>query len=264
MVILITGATSGFGRAMVSRLSSEGHRVYGTHRHAAEPLPGVRYIRADSTVREDVVAAVRQVRDAEGRIDVLINNAGCGIGGPLEYISEEDCRRQMDVNFMGTVRYVREVIPLMREQGGGKIICLSSIGGLIGLPYQGMYSASKFAVEGYCDSLRLEVGRFGISVTLVEPGDFATAFTASRKSVPVEEAGEVYRTYGRSLASIERDESSGLRPALLARKVSRVVSSRRPPRRLIVATPLQRLAVIARTVLPGRIFDWVIRKYYKM
>lgn len=264
MVILITGATSGFGRAMAERLYADGHIVYGTHRHGADFLTGVNYIVADSTVQSDVEAAVRRVVDAEGRIDVLINNAGMGIAGPLEYVEVEDCRRQMDVNFMGMVRYVREVLPHMRRQGAGRIICIGSIGGLVGLPWQGVYSASKFAVEGYCDALRLEVSGFGIEVTVVEPGDFATAFTASRKSVPVELAGEVYRTYGRSLRSIERDERGGLKPELLARRISRVVSMRRPPRRLMVATPLQKLSVVARTVLPGRLFDKIIRLYYKM
>lgn len=264
MVILITGATSGFGRAMAERLCADGHIVYGTHRHGADFLPGVNYIVADSTVQADVEAAVSRVVECEGRINVLVNNAGMGIAGPLEYTDPEDCRRQMDVNFMGMVRYVRAVLPQMRSQGSGRIICMSSIGGLVGLPYQGVYSASKFAVEGYCDALRLEVGRFGVSVTVLEPGDFATAFTARRKAVPIEVAGQVYKTYGRSLASIEHDERTGLAPEVLARRVSRIVSCRRPPRRTMVASPLQKLAVVARIVLPGRLFDWIMRVYYKM
>ena len=142
MVILITGITSGFGRAMAERLRADGHKVYGTHRKAVDLLPGVTYIRADAQVAEDCEAAVRQVVEAEGRIDVFINNAGMGIGGPLEFSSLEDAERQMDVNWMGMVRFLHYVLPVMRRQGGGKIICFSSIGGLMGLPFQGLYSAS--------------------------------------------------------------------------------------------------------------------------
>ena len=131
MVILITGITSGFGRAMAARLSADGHKVYGTHRKAKDFLPGVTYIQADAQRAEDCEAAVKQVLEAEGRIDVFINNAGMGIGGPLEFSSLEDAERQMDVNWMGMVRFLHWVVPAMRAQGGGKILCFSSIGGLM-------------------------------------------------------------------------------------------------------------------------------------
>ena len=264
MVILITGITSGFGKAMAERLASEGHKVYGTHRKAKEFIPGVTYIKAESTVQEEVEAAVRQVVDAEGGIDVFINNAGMGIGGPLEFCSIEDCQRQMDVNFMGMVRYIREVVPVMRRQGHGHIICFSSIGGLVGLPYQGMYSASKFAIEGYCEALRLEIRGFGINVTTIEPGDFATAFTAQRKSVDNPEVHKVYPGYANSLASIEHDENSGLKPEFLAKKISRIIRKKRPGYHYIISTFLQKLSVFARTILPPRWFAWVMSVYYKL
>ncbi|MBO4466288.1 MAG: SDR family oxidoreductase [Bacteroidales bacterium] len=264
MVILITGITSGFGKAMAERLASEGHKVYGTHRKAKEFIPGVTYIKAESTVQEEVEAAVKQVVDAEGVIDVFINNAGMGIGGPLEFCSIEDCQRQMDVNFMGMVRYIREVVPVMRRQGRGHIICFSSIGGLVGLPYQGMYSASKFAIEGYCEALRLEIRKFGINVTTIEPGDFATAFTAQRKSVDNPEVHKVYPGYANSLASIEHDENSGLKPEFLARKISRIIRKKRPGYHYIISTFLQKLSVFARTILPPRWFAWVMSVYYKL
>ena len=185
MVILITGITSGFGRAMASRLQADGHKVYGTHRKDCEPIPGVTYIKADVRDPESIDETVKTVLDAEGRIDVFINNAGMGIGGPLEFTSTDDARLQMDVNFMGMVRFLNAVVPVMRAQRHGHIICISSIGGLMGLPYQGMYSASKFAIEGYCEALRLELRQFGIKVTVINPGDFFTGFTAARtKNLP--------------------------------------------------------------------------------
>ena len=171
MVILITGITSGFGRAMARQLSADGHKVYGTYRRDSDPLPGVTYLKADVRDQESLKSAVDFIIEKEGRIDTLISNAGMGIGGPLEFTSIEDAQRQMDVNFMGMVRLLNLVVPVMRSQHHGHIICISSIGGLMGLPYQGMYSASKFAIEGYCEALRLEVRQFGIKVTVINPAD---------------------------------------------------------------------------------------------
>jgi len=188
MVILITGITSGFGRAMASRLNSDGHKVYGTYRRDSQQIPGVTYLKADVQDHESLNNAVNCIIEKEGRIDTVISNAGMGIGGPLEFTSIEDAQRQMDVNFMGMVRLLNLVVPIMRNQHHGHIICVSSIGGLMGLPYQGMYSASKFAIEGYCEALRLEVRQFGIKVTVINPGDFSTGFTAQRGKVNNPEA----------------------------------------------------------------------------
>ena len=183
MVILITGITSGFGRAMARKLAHDGHIVYGTYRNDSDRIPGVTYLKADVQDAESLKVAVGRVMELEGRIDTLISNAGMGIGGPLEFTSTYDAQRQMDVNFMGMVRLLNLVIPIMRNQRKGHIICISSIGGLMGLPYQGMYSASKFAIEGYCESLRLELSRFNVNVTVINPGDFSTGFTSSKITV---------------------------------------------------------------------------------
>jgi len=188
MVVFITGISSGFGLETARLLSQEGHTVYGTVRRAVEPLPQVHYFNVDVRDKQAVSDAVRQVVEKEGRIDVLVNNAGMGIGGPLEFATEEEIRLQMDTNFMGLVHCVDAVLPYMRRQGSGKIIALSSIGGLMGLPFQGFYSASKFAIEGYCEALRLETKSLGIKVVVLRPGDFATGFTGSRKKVANEAA----------------------------------------------------------------------------
>lgn len=238
--------------------------VYGTYRREVGRIPGVTYIKADVRSEEECRAAVDAVLTTEGRIDVFISNAGMGIGGPLEFSSLEDARMQMDVNWMGMVRMLHFVVPVMRRQEGGRIICISSIGGLMGLPFQGLYSASKFAMEGYCESLRLEVRGFGIDVVLIEPGDFSTAFTASRKRVTDEGAYKVYKSYARSLESIERDETRGLKPERLALKVSRVASCRRPRQSYVIAAPLQRLSVVLKRFLPGRWFSAIMASYYRM
>lgn len=263
-VILITGISSGFGRAMAARLSSEGHKVYGTYRRETERIPGVVYIRAEVTSEAEVEAAVSRVAAAEGRIDVFISNAGMGIGGPLELCSIDDALRQMDVNWAGTVRFLHFVLPVMRRCSGGTVICMSSIGGRMGLPYQGLYSASKFAIEGYCEALRMEVKKLGIKVVVLEPGDFATGFTAQRKSVGTEEAAALYPGYARTLASIEKDETTGLKPEYLARKVSAIIAKRHPSQRYIIATGLQKLSVLIKGILPAGLFTRILSLYYKV
>lgn len=263
MVIFITGITSGFGRAMAERLAADGHKVYGTHRRECEQLPGVTYIYADAQDDESVKASVSEVVRAEGRIDVFISNAGMGVGGPIEFTSAEDAQKQMDVNFMGMVRFVDCVLPVMRAQGSGLIVCFSSIGGLMGLPFQGFYSASKFAIEGYCQALRLEVRQSGIGVTVINPGDFSTGFTASRRKVSDAGALEAYPAYVWAMPSIEHDEKTGQKPEFLAAKISRIVMKKRPRNRYIIAIPVQKLSVLIKALLPARLFDRILASYYK-
>ena len=140
MIVFITGISSGFGYETAKLLSQEGHTVYGTVRREVEPLPNVHYFKLDVRDSESIKKAVDEIVEKEGCIDVLVNNAGMGIGGPLEFATEEEIRLQMDTNFMGLVHCVDAVLPHMRQQGNGKIIALSSIGGLMGLPFQGFYS----------------------------------------------------------------------------------------------------------------------------
>ena len=264
MVILITGITSGFGRAMARQLSLDGHKVYGTYRKDSERIPGVTYLKADVQDQDSLKNAVNRVMELEGRIDTVISNAGMGIGGPLEFTSTDDAQRQMDVNFMGMVRLISLIVPIMRRQHHGHIICISSIGGLMGLPYQGMYSASKFAIEGYCEALRLEVRQFGIHVTVINPGDFFTGFTAARSKNLPQEAMAAYPGYADSMASIESDERSGLQPDYLARRISRIVRKRRPANRYIIATTVQKASVLLKALLPAKWYDRILGSYYKL
>lgn len=264
MVILITGISSGFGLETARLLSQEGHTVYGTVRRQVEPLPQVHYLRVDVRDLQAVTEAVSQMVAQEGHIDVLVNNAGMGIGGPVEFATEEEIREQMDANFMGLAHFVTAVLPYMRKQGSGKIIALSSIGGLMGLPFQGFYSASKFAIEGYCEALRLETRSFGITVTVVRPGDFSTGFTGSRKKTANAEALQEYKTYAESMGKVEHDETGGLKPQVLASKISKIVRKKRPRYGYVVASFEQRLSVLLKRILPARWFAKILGSYYKL
>ena len=264
MVILITGISSGFGLATAQLLAEEGHIVYGTVRREVKPLPGVHYLEVDVRDREVVKETVKQVIDQEGRIDVLVNNAGMGIGGPVEFATEKEIREQMDTNFMGLVHFVTSVLPYMRAQGSGKIVAISSIGGLMGLPFQGFYSASKFAIEGYCEALRLETKQFGIKVVVVRPGDFSTGFTGSRKKTIHTEASQIYTSYAESMTKVEHDETGGLKPQVLAHKISRIIRKKNPRYGYVVASFEQRLSVFLKRVLPAQWFASILGGYYKL
>ncbi len=181
-IILITGVSSGFGRAIAERLLGDGHIVYGTSRRELDfSLEGLIVRRLDVTDRHGVKAVVDSIVQEQGRIDVVINNAGVGIAGATELASDEEIDLQMNTNLRGVVGMCAAVLPYMRAKRSGTIINISSIGGVFAIPYQGFYSVSKFAVEAYSEALSLETKQFGIRVVIVEPGDFNTGFTANRK-----------------------------------------------------------------------------------
>ena len=262
-VIIITGASSGFGRATAELLAARGHRVYGLCRREMES-DKIQYRNCDVRDREAIGATVESIIREAGRVDVLINNAGMGIGGALELATAEEIDLQMGTNFMGCVGMCQAVLPHMRRRRSGKIINLSSIGGVMGLPYQGFYSASKFAIEGFSEALAAEVRRFGIRVCMVEPGDFATGFTGSRKNSQATlddpDYGPVFKN---SLAIIEKEENGGLQPEVLARRIAKLVERKNPPLRSVVSNLEQWLSVVIKRVLTGNQMVGVLRSYYK-
>lgn len=262
-VIIITGASSGFGKAMAERLVKKGHKVYGICRREMNH-PSICYMQGDIRDAERIEQIVKEIHDKEQHIDVLINNAGMGIGGSLELATLEEIQTQMGVNFMGCVNMCQKVLPYMRKQRYGKIINLSSIGGIMGLPYQGYYSASKFAIEGFSEALSAEVKGFGITVSMVEPGDFATNFTASRKNSQATlndpDYGPIFK---RSLNLIEKEENGGLKPDVLSRKIEKIVDARHPRLRYVVANFEQWLSVALKRFIPGNWFVNILVSYYK-
>lgn len=262
-VILITGASSGFGKATAELLAKRGHTVYGLARRTMEH-PQIHYLTADVRKRDEIDRRVAEIIAKEQRIDVLINNAGMGIGGAIELATSDEINCQMGTNFMGCVNLCQSVLPHMRRQGGGRIINISSIGGVMGLPYQGFYSASKFAIEGFSEALSAEVKRFGIYVSLVEPGDFATNFTASRNNSEITLNDASYGpVFKHSLQLIEKEENGGLKPEKMAQKVTHIVECRRPRMRYVVANFEQWLSVVIKRIVPGNMFVDILRGYYK-
>lgn len=263
-VVLVTGATSGFGRATVLALAAAGHRVYGVGRRSLED-PSLEaaladYIRGDLCLPETAERAVAEVLAAEGRLDVLINDAGGGIGGALEDTDDEALHHLMELNFFAMARLCRAALPVMRRQGSGKILNLSSLGGLAGLPFQGAYSASKYAVEGYSEALRCEAAPFGVQVGLVEPGDFRTGFTGSRQIVG--EGSDYDALRRRAVDRIEKDEGGGSDPKELAALMVSLVERKRLPVRRSAGGLGQRVLVKGRGLMGDRLFLFLLRRYY--
>ncbi len=265
-VILITGISSGFGKETSRLLAGKGHIVYGTVRKNPVSDNPVIYLKMDLTDINSIRSAVSAVISKEGRIDILINNAGMHTGGPAETTPDENIRLQMETNFLGMVRITREVLPHMRNQGGGTIINFSSIGGLMGLPLQSYYSASKFAIEGFSEALRMEVNKFRIRIILINPGDFHTSNSANRRNflAPTGPEDPYREQYERTLNVIEKDEANGWPPELLAKKIVSIVDCKNPRQRYIIGSFEQKLAVWLKTIIPGKLFRLILQDHYKI
>ena len=257
-VAIVTGASSGIGLAVSEQLLRRGWRVYGISRRG-EGAPGVEHLMADVSDPSAVEAAVQQVADREGRIDLLINNAGMGISGPVEFTDTRDARRIMDVNFLGQFYCARAVLPVMRAQGGGRIVCTSSVAAPIAIPYQAFYSASKAAVNALALALRNEARDFGIQVCAVQPGDAKTGFTQARKKDSRGEA--VYPKAHKAVQTMEHDEQAGMSPDQVARVIVKAATCPYP-RPLYTAGGTYRLLAVLYKFLPARLAYFLVGKLY--
>ena len=262
-VILITGARTGIGRACADLLVRRGFRVYGTSRHPPDIAFDFTMVKMDVNDTPSVEAGVRALLDREGQLDVVVNNAGFGYGGAVEETSIDAAKATFETNFFGALRVCQAVLPTMRAQRAGLLVNVSSIGGLLGIPYQGLYSASKFALEGMTEALRMEVKAFGVDVVLLEPGDTHTDFTDNRRPVGSSTPSSVYYDqYQRTMAKTEADERAGAPPARVARTLLRIVRARNPKPRYVAGRWYEKAAVWAKRWLPGRWFEWIVRKNY--
>ena len=262
-VVLITGVSSGFGKSISEFLCKQGYKVYGTSRREIQHDPAISILNVDVTDPQSVQRAVNSVLEKEGRIDALVNNAGMGLSGAIEDYSTDEAHREMETNFFGTFYTIRAVLPAMRQQKSGKIINIGSIGGIMGLPFQGFYSASKFAIEGLSQALRMELKKFNIKVIVVNPGDHQTQFTANRKFIAKAlEEGAYHQQFQKSIAIIEKDEHNGLPSTSVAKKIHKIISKKNPCTRYIVSTFEQKLAVWLKHILPGSWFWKIIGDHY--
>jgi short-subunit dehydrogenase len=264
-VVFVTGASSGIGRTCAEHLHSHGYAVYGASRSC--PLAEVAFetIRMDVDRDDSVTAGIQYVLDKQQRIDAVINCAGFGYAGSVEDTSIVEAKAQFETNFFGTLRVCQAVLPTMRKQESGLIVNVSSIAGLVSIPFQAFYSASKFAVEGMTEALRLEMLPFGVRVILIEPGDFKTQFSANRKRTIRSGQSPVYRDkFDRSLAVMESEEHGGKSPIAIARLVERMLNDPAPTLRYPVGPLTEKLAIVLKEILPFKFFERMLMKHYRL
>lgn len=256
---LVTGGSSGIGRACAQALARAGCRVYELSRRNI-PLEGVRHLSGDVREEGGLAAGVEAVLAESGRLDILVCCAGFGISGAVEFTELADAKHQLDVNFFGTVNAVKAVLPVMRRQGRGRIVCVSSVAGAIPIPFQTYYSVSKAAVNAYVRALRCEVAPYGISVCAVMPGDIATGFTAAREKSPA--GDDVYGgRIARSVAGMEKDEQKGGSPEAAGRFLAkRALQKRVKP--LYTIGLSYRLFTLLERLLPRRFLGWLVYLLY--
>lgn len=270
-VILITGASSGIGYDTAERLAKQGHKVYGAARRMDKMSPlkdlGVIPIQMDVTDDASMVAGVNAVLQAEGRIDVLVNNAGYGYFGAIENVSMEEARRQIEVNVFGLGRLTQLVIPHMRQQGSGRIVNIASIAGKLAIYFGGWYHVSKFAVEGFSDALRMEMKPFGIDVVVIEPGAIRTDWgIIAAEHLAESSRGTVYEEASMNEAKIMKyGYSSKLLspPSVIAKAICKGVNRRHPKARYRTGRGSHSM-VFLHWLLPARWWDALIRKTLKL
>jgi NAD(P)-dependent dehydrogenase (short-subunit alcohol dehydrogenase family) len=257
-VVLVTGTTSGFGRAIAAELDRRGHRVYGTSRHPQPSAAGLPTLPLDITDESSTQRCVAAVLEREGRLDVLVNNAGAGLFGAIEDTSLAEAQWQMATTFLGVVHMIKAALPVMRQQASGRIITISSMAGLVAMPYQPFYSAGKFAVEALVQALRVELEGSGIDACTVAPGDFRTGFTSHRRLAAGYRSAAHGERAARALAVQERFEREGPPPERVGRLVADLVDRRRLRPRYLAGSPVQRLQVRIRPLLPAEWYEHLV------
>ncbi|MFM2213982.1 MAG: Cyclopentanol dehydrogenase [Bacteroidota bacterium] len=264
-VVLITGGSSGIGKAIGNYLCDKGYTVFGTSRNPERitdslfPLLAME-VRNTTSINE----AVSQVIATAGRIDVLINNAGVGITGPVEEIPTAEIKHNFETNFFGPIEVMKACLPHMRAQQSGLIINITSIAGYMGLPYRGVYSASKSALEIVTEAISMEVKHFGIHLVNVAPGDFATNIAAGRYHAPVI-AGSAYEVpYGNVLKQMDEHVDSGSNPEEMAKVIYGIINDKHPKLHYKIGFFMQKFSIVLKRILPDRIYESMLMNHYKL
>jgi short-subunit dehydrogenase len=269
-VIFVTGASSGIGNACATLLAKKGHKVYGSCRSPSsferkadeffEMLP------LDLADAASITKAADKVFEKEGRVDALVCCAGSGLVGSIEETTEAEALSLMDVDFFGTLRTIKAFLPKMREAGSGRIVIVGSLEGLLAHPFQGLFSAAEFALEGLSQALRLEVSGFGVQVGLLELASFRTSFGRRRRIAAAagSEASPYRKNFENSLGLLERDEVVGLEPLIAARAVYSMLDSRHMPPRRTVGRLSRRFLASSRRWKSASALERRLRRYYRL
>ena len=265
-VVLITGGSSGIGKATALYLTQKGYIVYGTSRNPnriSEKLP-FHLVALDVTDNNSINAAVHSVIEKEGRLDVLINNAGVGITGPLEETPDDEIKKAFQTNVFGPLDLIKAVLPQMRKQNSGLVINVTSIAGYMGLPYRGIYSATKGTLEMLTEAFRMEIKDFNIKMTNVAPGDFATNIASGRYHAPVLDNSPYKKPYGNTLALMNEHVSGGSDPQEMAKVIAKIIETKNPKIHYKVGAFMQKFSIVLKRILPDKTYEKLLLNHYKL
>ena len=263
-VILVTGSSSGLGEFLANFLFEQGYVVYGTSRSIQQEGRNFKTIVMDVCNSESVNNAIKTIIAKETKIDVVINNAGLGLASPFEHTSLEDIDRLFDTNVKGVIRVCQAVLPIMRQQGFGKIIQVSSIASEFGLPYRGMYCASKAALERYTEALRMEVKKFGIQICLLQPGGIQTDINKNRMVSPMPANSPYKESFNKCYEIVNASVSKGYPLKPFGPIVKQIIESKNIKGKYRVSKFTEKLSVLLKAILPSSLFEGILINHYKI
>jgi len=264
-VVLITGGSSGIGKSIGEFLHHKGFVVYGTSRNPDQVSNSVfPLVALDVRNSDSIIAAVAKVIATSGRLDIVINNAGVGITGPLEEIPINEIKNNFETNFFGPIEVMKAILPQMRAQKSGLIINITSIAGYMGLPYRSVYSASKGALELITEALRMEVKSFGIHITNVAPGDFATNIASGRFHAPLFKDSAYEIPYGNTLKMMNEHVNSGNNPTEMAEAVYQIILNPNPRIHYKIGAFMQKFSIVLKRILPDKVYEKMLMNYFKL
>lgn len=263
--ILITGGSSGIGKSIGEYLTQKGYDVFGTSR-SPEKYSDLAFpiLKLDVTQPDSIRDCVKSLLAKTNKIDILINNAGVGITGPMEEIPMQEMKNNFETNFFGPIGMINAVLPSMRKQKSGLIINISSIAGYMGLPFRGVYSASKGALELITEAYRMELKPFGVTMTNVAPGDFSTNIAAGRYHAPLKDDSPYNTTYGTTLDLLNDHVDEGEDPQILAKVVYRIINTKNPKIHYKVGAFLQKFSIVLKRILPDLWYERLLMSFYKL
>ena len=265
-VVLITGASSGIGKSIGEFLLKKKFKVYGTSRNPSKYVDTkIELIKSNINYVDDIDNCVKYILMKEGTLDVLINNAGIGFTGPIEESNLKDMERLFMTNFFGPLELIKKVLPIMRKNNYGLIINITSIAGYIGLPFRGVFCASKSALEILTESLRSEVKDYGIKISNVAPGDIKTDVISRRIDSFNDKDSVYFNKYFKTYQSMNKDvELKGADPIIVAKKIYRIIKIKNPKIHYVVGKPLQKFSIILKKILPDLWFEYILNKFNKL
>ena len=264
-VVLITGASSGIGKSIATFLSEKEFKVYGTSRNPKDinKFP-FELIALDVLDLDSINSAVNSIIKKEGRLDVLVNNAGMGITGPIEDTPTDKMKAVFDTNLFGAIDVMKAVLPQMRSQKSGTILNVTSIAGYMGLPFRGIYSASKGAFELITEATNMEVKEFGVNVVNIAPGDFATNIAAGRYHTPVFENSPYRKKYKENLDLMDSHVDGGMDPIKMAKKVYDIINMKTPKIHYKVGGFMEKFSIVLKRILPDKMYQKLLMNHYKL